>query len=100
LLINGLDAMEDQIKGSKLITISTSTEDANGVIISFADSGKGIPDDKIEEIFEPFHTTKSKGLGLGLSISKLIIDAHNGKIWAENKSDGGANFLIFLPRTN
>jgi len=65
--------------------------------VSVSDTGPGIPSDKINEVFEPFFTTKAQGMGIGLSIARTIIEAHNGRIWAENKAGGGAVFRISLP---
>jgi len=97
LLTNALDAMDDQPIGKRKITLSTKPENLNEIIVSISDSGGGIPPGTIEAIFSPFHTTKSTGIGLGLSISKSIIEAHGGKISAENNSDGGATFYFILP---
>jgi two-component system sensor kinase FixL len=97
LLTNALDAMDDQPVDARTIAISTRPEDSNEIIISISDSGGGIPPDTIEAIFSPFHTTKSTGMGLGLSICKSIIEAHGGKISAQNNQDGGAMFSIILP---
>ena len=97
LLTNALDAMEDQPIERRSIIITTRPENSNGIIVSILDSGEGISHDKIDEIFAPFHTTKLKGLGLGLAICKSIIEAHGGKIWAENNAGGGAKFSFNLP---
>ena len=97
LLTNALDAVEDQPIEARTLTISTRPENSNGIIVSISDSGGGIPPDTIEAIFSPFHTTKSTGMGLGLSICKSIIEAHGGKIWVENNPDGGAIFSLILP---
>jgi two-component system sensor kinase FixL len=64
--------------------------------ISVSDNGCGLPDSNPEHIFKPFVTTKRSGLGLGLSISRSIVDAHGGRIWAENNRDAGATFFIDL----
>lgn len=71
--------------------------DRNGVSITFHDNGEGIPADMLEHIFEPFFTTKRSGIGMGLAISRRIIEAHNGRIEARNGSPAGAVFTIFLP---
>jgi two-component system sensor kinase FixL len=57
----------------------------------------GLAGDKLDKIFQPFYTTKRDGLGMGLSISRSIIDAHGGRLWAENNSDRGATFYCTLP---
>jgi PAS domain S-box-containing protein len=97
LLTNALDAMDDQPVGARNITVSTNKEKAAGIAVSVSDSGKGIDPDKIHSIFDPFHTTKAKGIGLGLAICKSIIEAHGGKISADNNPDGGATFSFTLP---
>jgi two-component system, LuxR family, sensor kinase FixL len=61
------------------------------------DRGIGIRDDMLDEVFQPFFTTKREGLGMGLSISRSIIRAHQGRLWAENNPDGGATFAFTLP---
>jgi PAS domain S-box-containing protein len=97
LLTNAMDAMNDQPIDTRTIAISTRSEDSNEIIVSISDSGGGIPSCTIKAIFSPFHTTKSTGMGLGLSICKSIIEAHGGKISAQNNPDGGAMFSIILP---
>ena len=99
LLINSLDAMEGMSNENKVITISTTAKNLIDPIISIADSGSGIPKNELENIFEPFKTSKTKGLGLGLAISKSIIESHDGKIWVENNAGGGAKFVISLPKS-
>jgi two-component system sensor kinase FixL len=97
LLTNALDAMDDQPLDTRTIAISTRLENSEEIIVSISDCGGGIPPDTIEAIFSPFHTTKRSGMGLGLSICKSIIEAHGGKIFAENNLDGGATFFLILP---
>jgi C4-dicarboxylate-specific signal transduction histidine kinase len=97
LLTNALDAMDDQPIDARTIAISTRPENSNGIIILISDSGEGITPDNMEAIFSPFHTTKSTGMGLGLSICKSIIEAHGGKISVENNPEGGATFSLILP---
>jgi signal transduction histidine kinase len=65
--------------------------------LSISDSGPGIPEAKLNHIFDPFVTTKDQGMGMGLSIARTIIQAHEGRIWAENQSGGGAVFHLSLP---
>jgi signal transduction histidine kinase len=62
-----------------------------------SDRGPGIPEDKLKGIFEPFYTSKAEGMGMGLSIARTIVEAHNAQIWAENRDHGGAMFRIRLP---
>ena len=65
--------------------------------MSVADSGTGIPTDKLGAVFETFYTTKQEGTGLGLSIARTIVETYGGKIWAENRPEGGAVFRFVLP---
>ena len=67
------------------------------VCLTVSDSGTGISPEKMPQIFEPFFTTKPDGLGMGLAISRTIIEAHGGKIWAENNPGRGATFNFTLP---
>ena len=97
LLTNALDAMNDKPIDARTIVISTRAENSSEIIVSISDSGTGIPPDSIERIFLPFHTTKSTGMGLGLSICKSIIEAHGGNLYAENNPEVGATFYLILP---
>ena len=67
------------------------------VLAAVADSGRGLPAEETEKIFKPFYTTKPQGLGMGLSISRSIINRHQGRIWVENNPDRGATFFMSLP---
>ena len=99
LVVNGIDAMKDTPNEDRVISIRTSRVEKFAEL-SVSDCGPGIPEDKIKEIFEPFFTSKAEGMGMGLSIARTIVEAHNGRIWAENEP-GGATFRIKLPlRTN
>ncbi len=96
LMINGMDAMSDvPIKERRLVVRSRRGEDST-VEIAVSDNGPGIPEDQLTRIFQPFFTTKSKGLGMGLSISRTIIEAHGGRLWAVNNSDRGATVRMSL----
>lgn len=98
LVVNAMDALESRAAGERRVLIETNSAPGGGVEIAVADSGPGIPGDKIEEIFKPLFTTKPGGLGLGLALSRTIIDAHGGRIWAENRAaGGGAVMRMILP---
>ena len=97
-VVNGIDAMKDIPAEKRVIGIRTSRVE-NFVQLSVSDRGPGIPEDKLKEVFEPFYTSKAEGMGMGLSIARTIIEAHNGLIWAENRDHGGASFRIRLPVT-
>jgi signal transduction histidine kinase len=95
LIANGMDAMASIPFGR---TIIGRTDIGKGrALISILDSGPGIPSDKLREVFDRFFTTKEQGMGVGLSIARTIVQAHKGRIWAENQREGGAVFWISLP---
>jgi signal transduction histidine kinase len=96
LIVNAMDAMSKMPSLERRVTVHTARAD-NFAEVSVSDAGPGIPSDKMKEVFEPFFTTKAQGMGIGLSIARTIIEAHNGRIWAENKTGGGAVFRISLP---
>ena len=96
LVANGIDAMKDTPTEDRVISIRTSRVEKFAEL-SVSDRGPGIPEDKLKEVFEPFFTSKADGMGMGLSIARTIVEAHNGQIWAENQSSGGAVFHLSLP---
>jgi signal transduction histidine kinase len=96
LVVNGIDAMKDTPGENRIISIRTSRVEKFAEL-SVSDRGPGIPDDKLKEVFEPFYTSKSAGMGMGLSIARTIVEAHHGLIWAKNRDHGGASFRIRLP---
>jgi signal transduction histidine kinase len=96
LVVNGIDAMKDTPTENRIISIRTSRVEKFAQL-SVSDRGPGIPEDKLKEVFEPFFTSKAEGMGMGLSISRTIIEAHHGLIWAKNRDHGGATFRIRLP---
>jgi signal transduction histidine kinase len=96
LVVNGIDAMKDTPSENRIITIRTSRVEKFAEL-SVSDRGHGILKGKLKEVFEPFYTSKAEGMGMGLSIARTIIEAHNGQIWAENRDHGGATFRIRLP---
>jgi C4-dicarboxylate-specific signal transduction histidine kinase len=100
LALNGMDAMLDAVPGRRQITFETAVVETSTVEVSVADTGAGIPNDKLKGVFEPFFTTKPHGMGLGLSIARTIVQTYGGRIWAENRLDGGAVFRFSLPLAN
>jgi signal transduction histidine kinase len=96
LVVNGIDAMKDSPSDQRSISIRTSRV-GEFAALSVSDRGPGIPEDKLKAVFDPFFTSKSEGMGMGLAIARTIIDAHRGVIWAENRDHGGASFRIKLP---
>ena len=100
LILNGLDAMADGVKSERRLTVRAGLAQDGNVEVAVSDCGTGIPADQQNRLFEPFFTTKPEGMGMGLVISRTIIEAHGGKIWAENNVGGGAVFKFTLPRNN
>jgi two-component system sensor kinase FixL len=97
LILNALDALKGVGGQDRTVSMAARCETDQVVEISVADNGRGIAPDQIDRIFEPFFSTKSRGLGMGLSISRTVIEAHGGRLWAENSADGGATLRMTLP---
>ncbi|WP_080412637.1 ATP-binding protein [Burkholderia ubonensis] len=97
LLLNGFDAVRDGPAVDRVVTTQVWAEPDGAVRICVCDRGHGLTVNQLDEIFKPFFTSKPHGLGLGLSISRTIIAAHGGRLWAENNADRGASFHVALP---
>jgi C4-dicarboxylate-specific signal transduction histidine kinase len=97
LILNASDAMSRQAENARTLTLSSTRVEDSAVQISVTDTGSGIPRGDEEKVFEPYHTTKAHGLGLGLSLSRSIIRAHGGRMWAENRVAAGATFYFTIP---
>jgi len=97
LVLNGMDAMADTPQEERWLAVSTAGYESGQVEIIVSDSGQGIRPDRFPRLFETFFTTKKEGMGLGLSISRMIVEAHRGQIRAENNSGRGATFRVILP---
>jgi signal transduction histidine kinase len=96
-ILNGCEAMSATAVNDRRLVVSARNDLTGGVHFAICDSGTGIPPDLIDRLFEPFVTTKPDGLGLGLSISRTIVAAHGGRLWAENNSARGATMHCLLP---
>jgi len=96
LVRNGLQVMVEKETSERVLTIRTSVAE-HEVVVAVTDRGPGLGPDALRKVFEPFFTTKPHGMGLGLSISRSIVDAHGGRLWAENNPAGGATFHLTLP---
>jgi PAS domain S-box-containing protein len=97
LMINAVEAMSGVNHGPRELLISTGKSDTGGVCVAVRDSGPGLTPAALERLFEPFYTTKPRGLGLGLSICRSIIEAHGGRLWASANAPRGAVFQFMLP---
>jgi C4-dicarboxylate-specific signal transduction histidine kinase len=97
LILNAVEAMSSVEKGARKLSISTEEEQTGGVRVVVSDSGPGIDAAHLERIFNPFYTTKTSGIGMGLSICRSIIDAHEGRLWADDNQPHGAVFQFTLP---
>jgi C4-dicarboxylate-specific signal transduction histidine kinase len=95
LLINAMDAMADTAPARRRVAIRSEVK-AEGVAVSVRDAGTGLPAQINGTVFTPFVTTKSNGLGIGLTIARTIVDAHGGSIDARNNPEGGATFTVTL----
>jgi C4-dicarboxylate-specific signal transduction histidine kinase/ABC-type uncharacterized transport system substrate-binding protein len=95
LIVNACDAMKDNSRQRRTVTIETSNQN-DEVRIAVHDRGIGLPDD-VEQLFQPFRTTKPTGLGMGLAICRTLITAHGGRLWAEPRTGGGASLFVALP---
>jgi signal transduction histidine kinase len=98
LILNAVEAMSSDEKAIRELSIRTEQCQADGgVLVQIRDSGPGIDPGNLEQVFEPFYTTKTSGLGMGLSICRSIINAHGGRLWAEANDPRGAVFQFILP---
>jgi PAS domain S-box-containing protein len=97
LIMNAVEAMSDVGEGARELLISTRKAEPNGVLVGVRDSGPGLAPAFLERVFDAFYTTKSGGLGMGLSICRSIIEAHGGRLWARANVLRGATFEFTLP---
>jgi PAS domain S-box-containing protein len=97
LIMNAVEAMSEVAEGSRELLISTSNAGPDGVLVTVSDTGPGLPQAYPERLFEAFYTTKSNGLGMGLSICRSIVHNHGGRLWATPNEPHGAVFCMMLP---
>ena len=95
LVTNAIDAMQE-IDREPLLRIRISNAEGGRVLTEFIDNGQGLPDDGAEKIFDAFVSTKENGMGIGLAISRSIVEAHEGELWAANNPRFGATFSLLL----
>jgi PAS domain S-box-containing protein len=97
LIMNAVEAMSEGPSGSRDLLISTMEEAPSSVLVAVRDSGPGLKPESLERLFDPFYTTKSGGMGMGLSICRSIVEAHGGRLWAKPSVPQGAAFHFSLP---
>jgi PAS domain S-box-containing protein len=96
LIVNSIDAMKD-VDGTRELAIKSQRTEKEEVLVSVSDTGVGLPSQQADQIFKAFFTTKPQGTGMGLSISRSIIESHGGRLWAADNSPRGASFHFTLP---
>lgn len=96
LILNGMDALNGD-KDNRRVTVSARLSAARNVEISVSDTGHGIAKEKLGKVFDPFFTTKPDGMGMGLPISRTIVESHGGRLWVESNNGSGATFRFTLP---
>jgi two-component system, LuxR family, sensor kinase FixL len=97
LIVNGMDAIGHSARTRRVVGVAAKANAESLIEVAVTDSGSGIPKDVLNRLFEPFFTTKSGGMGMGLAVSRLIVEAHGGRLWAENNPTGGATFRFTVP---
>jgi signal transduction histidine kinase len=96
LIMNSIDAMKD-VDGARDLVIKSQREEDGQVFVSVSDTGVGLPPQQVDQIFDAFFTTKSDGTGMGLRISRSIVESHGGRLWAAGNSPRGASVCLTLP---
>ena len=97
LIVNAIEAINSSSGGPRELILSSEPAASDTILVSIEDTGPGLAKDQVDRLFEPFHTSKPGGMGMGLAISRSIIESHDGQIWAESKSPRGAIFRFRLP---
>jgi two-component system sensor kinase FixL len=97
LITNAIEAMKGFGERPRELLVTSGQHDLNGVLVTVRDSGPGLERDKVDHLFDAFYTTKPDGIGMGLAISRSIIEAHGGRLWATSNVPGGAVFQFSLP---
>jgi len=99
LILNAVEAMSSMEEGARELSISTEQSPTGGMLVAVGDSGPGIDPQRLQRVFEPFYTTKTSGVGMGLAICRSIIDDHGGRLWANANKPRGTVFQFTLPAT-
>ena len=95
-MINSTDAMKD-VDGTRELDIKSERAENEQLLLSVSDTGGGLPPEQANQIFDAFFTTKTNGTGMGLRISRSIVESHGGRLWAGDNSPRGASFYVSLP---
>ncbi|MEK1889646.1 MAG: AAA family ATPase, partial [Phyllobacterium sp.] len=98
LILNASDAMSDVQDRSRRLLVRTELDEEGGVRLSVQDTGTGLDPQSVERLFEAFYTTKDGGMGMGLSVSRYIIESHRGRLWARSNDDYGSSFFFRIPQ--
>jgi C4-dicarboxylate-specific signal transduction histidine kinase len=96
LVLNALESMS-AVPGKRVLTLQAARRGPGAVLVSVRDTGTGLDPQQLEKVFEPFFTTKADGMGMGLAISRSIVEAHEGRLWAARNDGPGATFQFTLP---
>jgi C4-dicarboxylate-specific signal transduction histidine kinase len=97
LIINAIEAIRELAEGPRNLSIRTEKDQSNGILLTVRDSGTGLDPEQAQHIFNPLYTTKREGMGMGLAVSRGIIEAHGGRLWATRNEPVGAVFQFTLP---
>jgi C4-dicarboxylate-specific signal transduction histidine kinase len=98
IVMNALEAVDQSPQSSRLVTIESSRAAQHTALLTIRDTGPGVPEDRLESIFAPFVTTKQNGMGMGLAISRTIVESHGGVAWCESdRRVGGASIVVAIP---
>ena len=97
LIVNAIEAMGGDSNGPRKTTIASGIDDTNKVFVKVQDTGPGLEPEKLDRLFQSFYTTKPDGIGMGLAISRSIVEAHGGRLSAATNEPRGAVFQFTLP---
>ena len=97
IMLNAFDAMKQCPASERKVKLQAGAHGLESIKVAVTDRGTGLSDDNLDKIFQPFYTSKKDGLGIGLSICRSIVEAHGGRLWAENNNGAGATFYFTLP---
>ena len=100
LLTNAVEAMSGISEGTRDLCVSTGRTDIGDILVAVQDSGPGLDTQSLDRVFDTFHSTKPRGLGIGLSICRSIIEAHKGRLWASRTEPHGVTFQFTLPQVS